>query len=289
MKYRFLILNICLLFLHISCEEELQVPVPEEQSKLVINSLMGVDSLLRVHVGKSSVFQEGFINPAIENAEVQIKQNNQILGNMSHESAGWYVLNNNYLTGNSDYQIEVSHPDYETVNAQTEVLEKVDITGLTYQKSEDDKLDFTLQFQDNALQENYYMILLRVLDETSSILIDYNSDDIVFNGNLSLNPIGLQQNMLRDSHTFSDENFNGNQIDMSFFIYVPSFTEVFNTYQVELYHITQDYFKYERSLVAFKNREDLPFYKKVNLHSNVSGGYGIFTSYALDSRTIKID
>ena len=35
------------------------------------------------------------------------------------------------------------------------------------------------------------------------------------------------------------------------------------------------------------NREDLPFYNKINLHSNVNSGAGIFAGYALSTKTIK--
>lgn len=289
MKYRLLFLNICILFLHISCEEELQVPIPDEEPKLVINALIGVDSLLRVHVSKSSGFQNKNANSPLTNANVEISQNNRKLGNMTHENNGWYSLNSNVLAANNSYQIEVSHPNLETAKSEMEVLEHVAIKNLSYQVKEENKLEFTIQFQDKPLQENYYMILLKAIDGTTISTIDYYSDDIIFNGNLAENSIGIQQNMLRGSRTFNDENLDGNNISISIYIYNELFdiTELFQEYKIELYHITSDYFKYERSITSYYNRDDLPFFNKVNLHSNVSGGYGIFTSYAIDSKTIN--
>ena len=289
MKYRLLFLNICILFLHISCEEELQVPLPDEEPKLVINSLLGVDSLLRVHVSKSSGFQMENTNSPLANADVKISQNNQLLGNMIHESNGWYSLNSKVLTANSSYQIEVSHPDLETAKSETEALEKVTISNLNYQVKEENKIEFTIQFQDKPLQKNYYMILLKAIDGSTISTINYYSDDIIFNGNLTENSIGIQQNMLRGSRTFSDENLDGNNISISIYVYNELFdnSDLFQEYKIELYHITSDYFKYERSITSYYERDDLPFFNKINLHSNVSDGYGIFTTYAIDSKTIN--
>ncbi|PKQ69554.1 hypothetical protein BZG01_01105 [Labilibaculum manganireducens] len=290
MKYQLLFLNICLLFFHFSCEEELQVPIPDEEPKLVINSLLGVDSLLRVHVSKSSVFQEQSSNTFLPDANIIIKENNQLLGKMIHENDGWYSLNSYTVKAGNSYQIEVSYPDLGTAESETKTLQKAAITNLSYQIKEENKLEFTFQFDDEALQENYYMILLKAYNGTSFSDIDFYSDNIIFNGNLSGNSIGIQQNMLRGSHTFSDENIDGETNSISIYAFNELFndSEVNQEYKLELYHITSDYFKYERSLTAYYNRDDSPFYKKVNLHSNVSCGYGIFTSYAIDSKTITI-
>ena len=290
MKYQLLFLNICLLFFHFSCEKELQVPIPEEEPKLVVNSLLGADSLLRVHVSKSSVFQEQYTNTTLSDANIIIKKNNQLLGKMKHENDGWYSLNSYAVTAGNSYQIEVSHPDLETAESATKTLRKVPITSLSYQIKEEGKLEFTFQFDDTALQENYYMILLKAYNGISFSDINFYSDNIIFNGNLSENSIGIQQNMLRGSHTFSDENIDGETNSISIYTFNELFndSEVNQEYKLELYHITSDYFKYERSLTAYYNRDDSPFYKKVNLHSNVSCGYGIFTSYTIDSKIITI-
>lgn len=291
MKYRLFFLNICLLFLHISCEEELQIPIPNEKSKLVVNALIGVDSLLQIHVSKSSVFANEASNTPLSNAIVKLKKNDQLVGNMMHKNDGWYSLASNILLANNSYQIEVSHPDLETVNSETEVLEKVAIAKLTYQQTENNKLEFTLQFQDIPLQNNYYMLLLKAVNGTESSTLTYYSDDIIFNGNLSENTIGINQNMLRGSRTFSDENLDGDNNSITIYVYneLIDITDVSQEYKLELYNITPDYFKYERSITSYNNRDDLPFYNKVNLHSNVIGGYGIFTSYAVDSRSIIIN
>lgn len=291
MKFRLLFLNICLLFLHFSCEEELQVPIPNDKPRLVINSLIGVDSLLRVHVSKSSGFQNENTNSPLTNANVEISQNNKKLGDMIPESNGWYSLNPHVLMTNSSYQIKVSHPDLETAKSETEVLEKVAISNLSYEVKEKKKIEFTIQFQDKASQKNYYMILLKAIDGTTISTINYYSDDIIFNDNLTENSIGIQQNMLRGSRSFSDENLDGNNISISIYVYKAknNSTKTNQKYKLELYHITSDYFKYERSLTTYYNRDDLPFYKKVNLHSNIHGGYGIFTSYAIDSKLITLD
>lgn len=291
MKYRLFFLNICILFLHISCEKELQVPITDEEPKLVINSLIGLDSLLRVHISKSSGFQTENSDISLTNANIEISQNNQILGNLTHDKNGWYSLNSHLLEANNSYQIEVSHPDFETAMSEMEVLDKVAIKNLSYQVKKDDKIEFTIQFQDTPSQKNYYMILLKKTIENTSYITNYYSDDIIFDGNLTETTVGIQQSILLGSKSFSDENMDGENFSISIYTYNTQFgsTIVLPEYKLELYHITSDYFKYERSLTSYKNRDDLPFLNKVNLHSNVRGGYGIFTSYTIDSRTINIE
>ncbi|MBI9058578.1 MAG: DUF4249 domain-containing protein [Labilibaculum sp.] len=289
MKYILLILTCIVLSTQISCESDLSLDIPDEESKVVINSLLGSDSLLRVHITNSSILNTNNIN--VENAKVQIKENNTVLKQLINTENGWYTLENTYLKSNNTYQIEISHPNFETCTAETEVPEKVLIKQINYQKKYANQLDFTIVFQNDPSQENYYMILLKGKQDNKLSDIEYNSDDIIFNGNLSINSIGLQQNILRGSRSFSDENRNGNEISISFYVYneLIDINQLFSEYQVTLYHITQDYYKYERSLITFNNREDVPFYNKVNLHSNVTNGYGIFTSYAADSKSINIE
>lgn len=289
MKYILLIFTCILLTTISSCEDDLNVRIPDEESKIVINSLLGTDSLIRVHISNSSILNQE--NSNIENAKVFIKKNNIELGQMSNINDGWYTLTDNYLKLNNSYQIEISHSNFESCNAETEVLEKVSITQAEYNKIGENQIDFSIEFQDDPSQENYYMILLKGKQDNTFSDIEYNSDDIIFNGNLSVNSIGIQQNTLRGSRTFSDENRNGNMITVSFYVYneLVDISQLLNEYQLILYHITQDYYKYERSLVTFNNRDNLPFYNKVNLHSNVTNGHGIFTSYAADIKSIIIE
>lgn len=291
MKYLFISIVSTIAFFFASCEEDLNVDIPKEDSKLVINSLLGKDSLLRIHVGSSADFNNSASDTGLDNANVQISRDGQVLETLTHTQNGWYNLENHFLTDDGIYKVEVTHQDHETITSETNMLSKVSIIDLNYSLEESNKLTFSLEFKDDSEQSNYYMILLKAINKSTAIDIEYFSDDIVFNGNLSENPIGLQQNMLRGSRTFSDNNSNGNTYSISFYAFDINFdiTQLFKEYRVELYHITEDYFKYERSLVSFDNREDLPFYKKVNLHSNVNGGYGIFTSYAIDTKSIRID
>ncbi len=289
MKYILLIFMSIVLATNISCESDLDIVIPDKESKIVINSLIGLDSLIRVHISKSSVLNQNIQN--IQNAKVHLKQNNKEFGQMKSIEDGWYILDEKYLKSNNSYQIEISHPNFETCNAQMEVPQKVSIDQFSYTKADDSQLNFSIEFQDDASENNYYMILLKKKQDNNSYDIEYNSDDIIFNGNLSINPIGLQQSLLRGSRSFSDENRNGEKISVSFHIYNESYTidQLNNEYQVVLYHITQDYYKYERSLTTIKNPDDLPFYNKINVYSNVANGYGIFSAYAIDSKSIIVE
>lgn len=289
MKQLLTILSCLFLTTLVSCENDLNVHIPKQESKIVINSLLASDSLIRVHISKSSKLNQNAEN--IINANVLLKQDNEELGQMSSSENGWYTLNKQHVNANSNYQIEVSHPNFETCTAQTEVPEKVIIEQFFYKKKNNNQVDFTIEFQDNPREENYYLILLKGRENKNARDLEIFSDDIIFNGNLLKDPTGLQQNSLWGSRSFSDENRNGNYLRISFYIFNEEYdsSELFPEYEVVLYHITQDYYKYERSLLSFKNRDDLPFNNKINIYSNVKNGYGIFTSYAVGTKSVKIE
>lgn len=287
---------IILSFSQISCEDDLQIPLQSEESKLVINSLLGVDSLIQVHVGSSFLLQGEVTNSNLTDADVSLYQNEQFLGTLLHEKNGWYVLPGVFLKANQSYQIQAKHSGFDLVSAKSETLEKVEILNLDFNENkENGKLIFTLKFHDDPNLKNYYMILLKARNKNTPIEfgasnIEFYSDELIFNGNLSASKIGIEQNMLRGSRTFSDNSFNGQDLEISIFTTTENigFPNDAISFQVELYHITLDYYNYERSYVAFENRKDNPIFNKVNLHSNVSGGYGIFTTFALDHKNIEL-
>ena len=287
------IVSLLLILFFNSCEEEVNAPIQETEPMLVVNSLIGTDSLIKIHLGKSSGFESVQTISDITDARVTVYQNDQILGDMIHQQDGEYHLPDSYLQANNTYKINISHQDYSPVSTESRSLEKVAIDNLEMTNNQENKkIDFTLRFKDNPLSSNYYMILLKEISNNNPQnfnILTYYSDDIVFNGNLSVNSIGLQQNTVRGSRSFSDEIFNGEDVELSFYLLSSDISSIYSHLQIELYHMTEEYYKYERSYVAIENRDDLPFLKKIKLFSNVNGGYGIFTTFAVDKKLVQLE
>jgi len=277
-KFLFCLLLFIFLF---ACEEEEDVPQPKGNPTLTLNSLIGVDSLIRVHLSESTGNTMDTKN--INNATITIAKNNKEITQLNYLKDGIYELSDSYLEANATYKISVTHPDYNDLQAETKTPEKIVIDQITqFNNSNDGKTTFHLNFKDNNTMDNYYMLLVKGKSYGTSTIVPYYSDDLVFEGNLAVNATDFEQNMLRGSRSFSDENFNDSQIEISFYLLNDEINREISEFRIELYHLTEDYYNYERSYVSIENRDDLPFYNKTNLYSNIEGAFGIFTSYAVD-------
>jgi hypothetical protein len=56
---------------------------------------------------------------------------------------------------------------------------------------------------------------------------------------------------------------------------------------VELYHVSEAYFKFEKSRIVASYTNGDPFAEPVNVYSNVKNGYGIFAINGWDWKEIK--
>ena len=284
-RFKFLICLFLFIFL-LACEEEEDVPQPKSDPKLTLNSLMGVDSLITVNLSEST--GNAMDTKNISNATITIAKNGKEIGQLKYLNDGNYELSDSQLEANASYKISVSHPDHNNLQAETKAPGKVLIDEITKLNNfNDGKTTFHLSFTDDNSMDNYYMLLVKGKSDGRSTIIPYYSDDLVFEGNLSVNETDFEQNILRGSRTFSDENFNDSQIEISFYLLNNEINSDISEFRIELYHLTEDYYNYERSYVSIENRDDLPFYNKTNLYSNIAGSFGIFTSYALDYRILS--
>jgi len=200
-----------------ACEEEEDVPQPKSDPKLTLNSLIGVDSLIRVHLSESTGNAMDAKN--IDNASITIAKNDKETTQLNYLKDGIYELSDSYLEENASYKISVVHSDYDNLQSKTKVPKKIVIDQITqFNNSNDEKTTFQLSFKDNITMDNYYMLLIKGKSNGTLTIIPYYSDDLVFEGNLTVNETDFEQNMLRGSRTFSDENFNDSEIEISFYL-----------------------------------------------------------------------
>lgn len=280
----------CLLIF--SCEEEESVTFKNTDPKIVLNALIGTDSTIRANVFKSSGINSDSEDKFLNDAEVVVLEDQKILGEMIFISDGKYELKNKLLQSTSNYEIKVSYANCKPVNAKSLSLNRILIDNAGISNAEADKINFSIQFADNPNKTNYYMILLFAYPDNEipvRHLMDFNSNDIVYKGNLIVGNNSANQGLLDGSKTFSDETFNGSSVNISFFLLNQDNYINANKFVVQLYHITEDYFNYERSYIGIQNRDDLPFYNKTNLFSNVNNGYGIFATYAVDEKVLSVE
>lgn len=283
------------LILFSSCESTLNLDLDNKPSILVLNALAGNDSVVKANISQSRNLMDNSLPKALTGATVRFYEENKLIGNLQASGNGWYQLNSTFKS-EKEYEIVVSHPDYPSIHSKTYIPTVVPVIEFKLDKTDANRQYYRLKFNDRKGSEDYYMILLKGVymydndDETVETTVDlrYFSDDVVFNGNLLENATDLERQYLLGSKTFSDTSFNGQQAEITFFSYRSDYWSKFSELKVELYHINKDYYYYERSKIMIENRKDLPFYKKIDLYSNVKSGSGVFAGYAVNTMTLKL-
>lgn len=275
-----------------SCEDDINLDLNSGSPVMVVNTLAGNDSLIRVHVSLSKQLQNNGVQKTLTNATLSIYEEGKLLGKLKTAEDGWYEIKSTYQA-NLNYRVVVNHPNFKSISAETRIPSEIGISDCKMTKSEA-AYHFKLEFQDKSYSKDYYMIVLYTVinveingeNYKQDIPLSYYSEDIVFEDNLLENTTDLERNILRGSLSFSDYNRNGEKFDINFYAPIASSENENLTFKVKLLHISKDYYAYERSKIIILNRQDLPFYKKVNLHSNINGGEGVFAGYSLDEREL---
>jgi hypothetical protein len=106
-----------------SCEKFLtDFEIKERPSKIVLNAILYPDSVLRVHLSRSSSITEKRQQLTfIEGATVEIFQNSQSVGVLTNTGNGYYVLEDHFPQIGSVYRAEVSAAGFPSVYAETTI------------------------------------------------------------------------------------------------------------------------------------------------------------------------
>jgi len=283
------------IFILSSCEENLDLALKNQSPILVLNALAGKDSLVRVNVSRTYNFKDDKTNQTLNGATVELYNEDKLLGSLQALNDGWYQLDASFES-EKEYEIIVRHPDFNAIHSKTLIPLSIPIVDVILEKEDSNRQYYSLKFDDKEASQDYYVIFLKGISlyETNgesyaySTDLNYYSDDVVFNGNLLENATDLEQQYLLGSKTFSDYSFNGQQAKISFFVEKTSNWSDFAELKVLLYHVNKDYYAFERSKNMIENRKNFAFYKKINLHSNVVSGSGIFAGYAVSTMNIKL-
>ncbi|MFN3916886.1 MAG: DUF4249 domain-containing protein [Flavobacteriales bacterium] len=279
MKYSVYIL--ATLFLFASCTKEIPFDSEIKQPKITINSAFTPDSSWAVKLTRSlSVIDNGQLSD-IENATVIISGSDGTTTPLTYDAVTGFYTSTATLVANVNYTISASAPNYPNASStglakQPVPIIQVDTSSRT---SEWSKFKiFKIKFNDPSFSQDYYMVTIiqRVEDYTYDWMGNI-VDTFYYDYKLHLNSSDLssdQDNDWNEAVTFSDNLFNGQ-------------TKVFTceTYQdfpnndkflIVLSRLSEDFYKYKKTIMAYWNSHGNPFAEPVRVHTNVEGGFGIF-------------
>jgi len=296
------ILSISILFT-ISCETIVELDMPIHQPVIVLNSTLENDSVCNVFLSHSrAAFDQNEIN-AIKNANVTLTYQDLSFGLnqdsiVDYSEVTYYYTHSNKLISGLEYAIEVNHPDYNSVFANTRIPKNInflnyEINSLDTTASRSSRLK--LNFLDHLDEDNYYRIrLFAPYDEYEDWdYWDYDWSEYDLKQFVKYTELELYSNdpSLSDGSIpwegysfagsaafFTDDLFDGEQkelvfdldLDLNNFAAGDSLFLEFTSFSEEAYNYIYSVIRSQNSFVS-------PFgTEPVSVYSNIENGIGIF-------------
>lgn len=271
----------------LSCEKEIDFKGDSSEPRLVLNALVELDSTFRVHLERSRFFLDNSpqSDMAITSGATVVVRN--LNTNQSYEMTT-STIGSLYefpftVTPNTNYSIEISHPDYIAISATTKTLSAVPIVSIdttsVFQNNEN-RLRFELKFNDPSGYENFYLIqveLTEVFNEqdtlTYPMYLSSNDPAIDNSGNTDIDGSTYDMPYL----ILEDRTFNGGSKTLVFTSYNPFYwsSPMESTrLKVKLTNMNKETYMYFNSVNLF-NQQDF-FSEPVKIFSNILEGFGIF-------------
>ena len=291
------------LLLQTACQPE-QISLPDTGRKIVLNGLINSDSLIRVSVNKSIYVSDyGLVEKDLDNAKVYIYQNGLLIDSLQHDfkAIGWDIL---YPFGNycskkvkplpgKEYRIVAKVPGLPDVSATAVLpnpvkIEKLDTAAIrlvTYRviidgkeyTSYEDAMKCNIQFADPLDETNYYLfeVFYKYGDQMPIHSYHFICKDPVVEE--YLNTAELTNGGSLVGVVFSDKIINGKRYSLNLTMgYQAHYSDVRRVIYFHLYSISENYYKYIRTLNLFNAKFGKPLSEPVQVFSNITGGYGIF-------------
>lgn len=254
-----------------SCEnffdQKVEIKLPPHESKLAaIATWSDIDTLLEVYLTASVGALDSASVKDVENAKVSLYKGGELLLVMDYTSEGVYTAIPPSFVEGETYRLEVSAPGFETISAEQVVLPKVALSDMRYIISGDPanwetRGRLTCSLVDDGDTEDYYLISLRGPGGNLSYLE-------IPSGGYATEAYNFRSVLLSDAlfnGRVIKENYDGN-------VYTKG-EEV----SVSLSHVSEDFYRYDRTSSAARNAEYNPFAEPVNVYTNIQNGFGIFT------------
>ncbi|MFT3846509.1 MAG: DUF4249 domain-containing protein [Lacibacter sp.] len=288
----------------LSCERTIEIDVPEQTSRLVINGQWPQNRFFSVHISKSFTITDSFsyntssIRYLVKNAFVLVKENGTPVDTLK-----WDSLNIRYSSTkkrtklDSSYSIEVSAPGFVTATASSSMPAFIRPSKIAIKKdvrtSSDDQLqsEVAVTFTDFP-SSNYYLFRFRTIKGGISCI--NTNDNVVEKTGLS-DPFDTDHCFSGNKLLVKDETFNGKEKTIVFYVNTADLLPAVDPVSrrtvrpwLEMMHIHKDYFNYIKSVNIYDDVNGNPLAEPVNVVSNVRNGYGFFSVYTLSVDTLRL-
>lgn len=261
-----------LAFIAFSCSKEIELDLPQYNSKIVVNGELDTENEISLEVSRSIPIMQtndssGYL---IKNAIVQVIENGVNIGTANYFS-GKYILPIK-PKASATYQIKVSSGSYTPVQANVKMPKQIPVS-IKYKDSVGlDAFGFkvgqiNLSFTDDGSVSNYYKLLIRYYNAGTTVWFPFeiNSNDILFINNDKLNDGG---------YMFSDRTFSGKTKNLSFEVPFGLATGS-PKFEISIKSFDADYNDYLKAVENYRQNGNGFSNDPIILKSNVSNGIGM--------------
>ena len=281
----------------VSCEKIIDISIPEKQRKIVLNGLVMSDRPVRINLSRSlSVLEKDTLVP-ITGGDVRLFNGSSQIGKFQEETGGFYSLPGFTPEVGQSYRLTASCPDLKPVEA-TAILPplvpviSVDTATLTGEWGQQE-LRISVKFADPAGVHNIYGFGVNITYKE----FDYRT--MTYTGNKLTNQAFLSGNsdrFLKDESTnvdgklyFEDLLFDGLTKTVEFGVTDYSLYQSDTVWMtVGMEQIDPSYYRYVLSYNAYQQAYSNPFSEPVQVYTNVTGGFGIFSGSSSASYTVVV-
>ena len=291
-----------------ACETIVEVPIPAHTPKLAVRCTIGnekLDSSLYAYfptflpfVSFSQSILSTKEMDGLNNASVVITDDNgKVVETFRNDTETNHYFGNGYYKPVTEftpqagqrYTLTVSAPGYEPVTSTLTLPNEISGIQGTFTKTGDDFYSVngrvTLTIPDKGNENNYYLIYGVLLDEQKKIsernYFDEEEDDSGLG--TDINDIHFSEARYNDFYgfrPFDDKSFNGTTVTISRKVNFYG-TDSFQPKYLRLIvsSITEDNFKFLKSLQLYNDSNGNPFAEPVRVKGNIQNGYGCFGGF----------
>lgn len=295
-----------ILFLQVSCVEEMEIPEGFYQERMVVNAVLDPDSLVKINVARSMPPSGKVEFEFIEDADIRMGLiDMEKVPGFTYAQLGWYENTVLDVYSELSYFLELNSPDLPAITSRVTVPKKPLITDV---RVNGDSISF--QIVDNPDESNYYFVRTYAwqetrdcfeledgtwdcVDDTVYQLVESESD-LEYIEAWYANRYGwinsltgftfddefwsMDPDYQADSYLFSDIRFDGQATEFHIDISDELSWVVGNPPKLDLfiYSLDENYYRYLLTLAQYLTTDETPLTDRARVHNNIQGGYGIF-------------
>jgi hypothetical protein len=261
-----------------SCDKNIDIPIPEESNKVVVNLLMNKDSIMVARVSISGRLTNYQSMPEVTNAAMNLYENGTFKGPLTtYVLAGrTYYRSNTLPQAGATYRVTAAVPGYTEVSGSDQIPDTVKIGEMKMTVAPIDnqvfKTTISVQLHDDAAIQNYYRVRIYQVHEwvnangirgQQKIQEYFETDDTEWE---------LFGEKSRPEFYTTDALFNGRSPRFTFRINTGN---QFKKMIVEITSLTYSSYNYLNSTFMAREKNEDGLSEKVIVYNNIENGLGI--------------